>query len=57
MAFPAKRIPLQQSLAAADTSGDGYIDCNQFVDAFYTAKVNLTRDSLEFLFDVMGENF
>ena len=57
LAFPAKRIPLQQSLAAADTSGDGYIDCTQFVDAFYRAKVNLTRDSLEFLFDVMGERF
>ena len=56
-AFPAKRIPLQQSLAAADTSGDGYIDINQFVDAFYRAKVNLTRDSLEFLFDVMSERF
>ena len=57
MAFPAKRIPLQQSLAAADTSGDGYIDCTQFVDAFYRAKVNITRDSLEFLFDVMSERF
>ena len=57
IAFPLKRIPLQQSLAAADTSGDGYIDCNQFVEAFYRAKVNMTRDSLEFLFDVMSERF
>ena len=27
------------------------------MDAFYRAKVNLTRDSLEFLFDVMAERF
>ena len=44
-------------MAASDTAGDGYIDENQFVEAFYRAKVNITRDSLEFLFDVMSERF
>lgn len=48
---------MQQALAAADTVGDGYIDENQFVEAFYRAKVTIMRDCLEFLFDVMSERF
>ena len=56
-AFPVKRIALQQSLAAADESGDGYITKVQFVDAFYRASVNMSRENLEFLFDVMSESF
>ena len=57
IAFPAKRIALQQSLAAADEAGDGYLDKVQFVDAFYRAGVNMRRENLEFLFDVMSERF
>ena len=56
-AFPVKRIALQQSLAAADESGDGYITKVQFVDAFYRASVHMSRENLEFLFDVMSESF
>ena len=56
-AFPAKRIALQQSLAAADETGDGYVDRIQFVDAFYRAGVSMRRENLEFLFDVMSERF
>ena len=44
-------------MAAADESGDGYITKEQFVDAFYRAGVNMSRENLEFLFDVMSESF
>ena len=57
IAFPRKRIPLQQSIASADCSSDGYINETQFIEAFYRAGVNIRRDSLEFLFDVMAERF
>jgi hypothetical protein len=57
IAFPRKRIPLQQSIASSDCSSDGYINETQFIEAFYRAGVNIRRDSLEFLFDVMAERF
>ncbi len=43
-AFPGKKIALQQSLAAADEIGDGYINKTQFIDAVYRAGLNLPRD-------------
>lgn len=57
IAFPAKRIPLQQALADADTQGDGFIDETQFIDAFYKVGLKIRRESLEFIFDVMSERF
>lgn len=56
-AFPGKKIALQQSLMAADLCGDSYIDQDAFINAFYLAKVNVNRENLEFLFDVMSEKF
>lgn len=56
-AFPSRKIALQQALAAADSQGDGFIDQEQFIAAFYLAKVNVPRENLEFLFDVMSEVF
>ena len=57
VAFPNKKIALQQSLAAADEVGDGYITKLQFIDAVLRAGVNIDRDNLELLFDVMSERF
>ena len=57
LAFPNKKIALQQALAAADLQGDGYLNCEQFVSAFYLAKVGVARENLEFLFEVMSERF
>lgn len=57
VAFPNKKIALQQSLAAADESGDGYISKIQFIDAIYRADLKIERDQLELLFDVMSERF
>ena len=48
---------MQQSLAAADEVGDGYITKLQFVDAIYRAEIKIERDQLELLFDVMSERF
>lgn len=56
-AFQVKRIALQQSLMATDYSGDGYIDQDGFINAFYLAKVDIERENLEFLFDAMSERF
>jgi len=42
---------------AADSFGDGYIDQETFISAFYLAGVNISRENLEFLFDVMSERF
>ena len=57
VAFPNKKIALQQSLAAADEAGDGYISKIQFVDAVLRAGIAVDRDNLELLFDVMSERF
>ena len=57
VAFPGRKIALQQSLMAADAFGDGYIDQEAFIRAFYLANVNISRENLEFLFDVMSERF
>jgi hypothetical protein len=56
-AFPNRKVQLQQSLAAADEVGDGYITKLQFVDAIYRADIKVDRDQLELLFDVMSERF
>lgn len=59
LAFPNHKIALQQSLAAADEAGDGYITQTQFIDAIYRVKLEpkIDRDSLELLFDIMAERF
>ena len=57
IAFPSKRIPLQQALAVADESGDGYLDKRQFTEAFHRAGINMPKDNLDHLFDVMSERF
>jgi len=44
IAFPNKKIALQQSLAASDESGDGYINKIQFIEAIYRADVKIERD-------------
>ena len=56
-AFPAKRITLQKALASADLEGDGYINKAQFVEAVYECDVHILRDELEFIFDVMSEQY
>lgn len=57
VAFPNKKIALQQSLAASDELGDGYITKQQFIDAMFRADIKIERDQLELLFDVMSERF
>jgi hypothetical protein len=44
VAFPNKKIALQQSLAAADEQGDGYITKLQFIDAMLRADIKIERD-------------
>lgn len=44
-------------MAAADESGDGYINKIQFIEAIYRADLKIERDQLELLFDVMSERF
>lgn len=44
-------------MASADEEGDGYLQKLQFVKAFLRAKVPMDRDTLEFLFDVMSEDY
>lgn len=56
-AFPTRKIALQQALMAADSQGDGFIDEEALINAVYLAKVNVPRENLEFLFDVMSERF
>jgi MoxR-like ATPase len=57
LAFPNRKIALQQSLAASDEAGDGYITCIQFIDAIYRADLKIERDQLELLFEVISERF
>jgi hypothetical protein len=57
LVFPNKRVALQQSLASADTEGDGYLLKDQFILAFHQVGVNIDLDTLEFLFDVMSEAY
>lgn len=55
--FPNKKLSLQQALVSVDEHGDGLINCNQFVDAFLKAKVEMNRELLEQLFDILGEKY
>lgn len=40
-----------------DTTGDGYIRKEQFIEAFDKASIKEDRDVLELLFDVVAEKF
>lgn len=55
--FPNKRVQLQLALALADTEGDGYLQQDKFIEAFQQVGLPLSRDSLEFLFQVLSEPY
>lgn len=57
LVFPNRRVALQQALASADTEGDGYLQLPEFIQAFQQAGVPVSRDTLEYLFNVMSEVF
>ena len=57
MAFPNKRVQLQLALAQADAEGDGYLQQDAFIAAFQQAGLSLSRETLEFLFQVLSEPY
>jgi hypothetical protein len=57
VAFPNKRVQLQLALASADGEGDGYIKKDAFIGAFQQVGLAISRDTLEFLFNVLSETF
>jgi len=50
-------LQLQQALVTVDEHGDGFIGKEQFIQAFYKAGMELQRDLLEFLFDMMAQTY
>lgn len=57
IAFPNRKIAVQQALTAEDEHADGYITLLQFINAMYKAGINVDRDRLEQLFEVMADDF
>lgn len=57
LAFPNKRVQLQLALASADGEGDGYLQQEQFIQAFQQVGLAMSRDTLEFLFKVLSETY
>jgi len=57
LAFPNKRVQLQLALASADREGDGYLQQDQFIQAFQQVGLAISRDTLEFLFKVLSETY
>lgn len=57
LAFPNRRVQLQLALASADTAGDGYLQQDQFIQAFQQVGLPISRDTLEFLFKVLSEPY
>ena len=55
--FPNKKLALQQALVTVDKHGDNYIGLPEFILAFEQANVNVERDTLEFLFDMVSEKY
>ena len=55
--FPNKKLALQQALVSVDAQGDGYINQEQFIEAFQKAEIKEDRDVLEFLFNVVAEKY
>lgn len=44
-------------MTSVDTTGDGYIKKEQFIEVFERAGVNVDREVLEMLFEVVGEKY
>ena len=56
-ALPSKKMRLQEALGAVDLHGDGYITKKQFLEAFDRAEVAVDKETLTYLFDMLGEKY
>ena len=55
--LPNKKMNLQEALGSIDEHGDGYITKQQFLKAFDRADIKIDREMLEYLFDLLGEQY
>eukprot|EP01022_Parablepharisma_sp_SALTPOND_P011293 TRINITY_DN146_c0_g1_i1.p2 TRINITY_DN146_c0_g1~~TRINITY_DN146_c0_g1_i1.p2 ORF type:complete len:1216 (-),score=156.01 TRINITY_DN146_c0_g1_i1:15438-19085(-) len=55
--LPSKKLSLQEALGTVDKHGDGYITKKQFLEAFERAKVDMDKETLGYLFDLLGEKY
>jgi len=52
-----KKQKLQEALGAVDEHGDGYLTKRQFIDGFERAQVEIDKETLDYIFEMISEKF
>ena len=52
-----KKLRLQEALGVVDEHGDGYITKKQFFEGFEKAQINIDKETLDYIFEMVSEKY